>query len=189
MSKVRVLVGTRKGAFILSSDGKRKQWEVSGPFFAGWEIYHMKGSPVDPDRIYASQTSGWFGQVLQRSDDGGKTWSTPGGETMPTPGAMPPPASNRFVYDSSAETGKPLTTHQWYDGTQHPWEFKRVWHLEPSLTDPQTVYAGVEDAAIFRSTDGGKNLARTSRLARTRHGPCMAARRRRHVSAHHHSRS
>ncbi|MGA7857770.1 MAG: exo-alpha-sialidase, partial [Terracidiphilus sp.] len=133
MSKVRALVGTRKGAFILSSDGKRKRWKVSGPFFAGWEIYHMKGSPVDPDRIYASQTSGWFGQVLQRSDNGGKTWSTPGGESMPTPGAMPPPPSNRFVYDSSPETGKPLTTHQWYDGTQHPWEFKRVWHLEPSL--------------------------------------------------------
>ena len=137
MSSVRVLVGTRKGAFILSSDGKRKRWKVSGPYFAGWEIYHMKGSPVDPDRIYASQTSGWFGQVLQRSDNGGKTWSTPGGESMPTPGAMPPPPSNRFVYDTSAETGKPLTTHQWYDGTQHPWEFKRVWHLEPSLTDAQ----------------------------------------------------
>jgi hypothetical protein len=52
MSNVRVLVGTRKGAFILNSDGKRKDWTVSGPFFAGWEIYHMKGSPVDPDRIY-----------------------------------------------------------------------------------------------------------------------------------------
>ena len=42
MSKVRVLVGTRKGGFILSSDDKRKKWDVSGPFFAGWEIYHMK---------------------------------------------------------------------------------------------------------------------------------------------------
>ena len=62
MSNVRVLVGTRKGAFILSSDGKREKWDVSGPHFAGWEIYHMKGSPVDPNRIYASQTSGWFGQ-------------------------------------------------------------------------------------------------------------------------------
>ncbi|MFZ1803792.1 MAG: exo-alpha-sialidase, partial [Nitrospira sp.] len=47
------------------------------------------------------------------------------------------------------------TTHQHYDGSQRPWEFKRVWHLEPSLTDPDTVYAGVEDAAIFKSTDGG----------------------------------
>ncbi|MDE3136717.1 MAG: exo-alpha-sialidase [Acidobacteriota bacterium] len=157
MSGVRVLVGTRKGAFILSSDGKRQKWDVSGPHFAGWEIYHMKGSPADPNRIYASQTSGWFGQVLQRSDDGGKTWSMPGGEELPKPGEFPAGLSNKFVYDTSAETGKPLTTHQWYDGTQHPWEFKRVWHLEPSLTDPDTVYAGIEDAALFRTTDGAKN--------------------------------
>ncbi|MGB6687266.1 MAG: exo-alpha-sialidase [Terracidiphilus sp.] len=157
MSKVRVLVGTHKGAFILSSDGKRKNWEVNGPFFAGWEIYHMKGSPADPNRIFASQTSGWFGQIIQRSDDGGKTWAAPGGEKMPTPGPEPPPPSNKFAYDVSAETGAPLTTHQWYDGTQHPWEFKRVWHIEPSLTDPETVYAGVEDAALFRSTDGGQS--------------------------------
>jgi photosystem II stability/assembly factor-like uncharacterized protein len=157
MSNVRVLVGTRKGAFILTSDGKRQKWDVSGPHFAGWEIYHMKGSPVDPNRIYASQTSGWFGQLLQRSDDGGKTWKTPGGEEPPQPGTFPAGVSNKFVYDTSAETGKPLTTHQWYDGTQHPWEFKRVWHLEPSLTDPDTVYAGVEDAALFRTTDGARS--------------------------------
>jgi len=135
MSGVRVLVGTRKGAFVLTSDGKRDKWDVSGPHFAGWEIYHLKGSPADPDRLYASQTSGWFGQVIQRSNDGGKRWETVG---------------NEFAYD-----GVP-GTHMWYDGTPHPWEFKRVWHLEPSLTDPDTVYAGIEDAALFRSTDGGK---------------------------------
>ncbi len=154
MSNVRVLAGTRKGAFILTSDGKRQKWDVSGPHFAGWEIYHMKGSPADPNRIYTSQTSGWFGQIIQRSSDGGKTWETPGGEKMPGPTDPPGGISNKFVYDTSAETGKPLTTHQFYDGTQHPWEFKRVWHLEPSTTDPDTVYAGVEDAAIFRTTDG-----------------------------------
>ena len=160
MSKVRVLVGTRKGAFILNSDGKREKWDVSGPHFAGWEIYHMKGSQVDPNRIFASQTSGWFGQIIQRSDDGGKTWHQPGtppGESSTTPEGMPRSESNKFAYDATPETGKPLTTHQWYDGTQHPWEFKRVWHIEPSLTDADTVYAGVEDAAIFRSTDGGKS--------------------------------
>jgi photosystem II stability/assembly factor-like uncharacterized protein len=159
MSKVRVLVGTRKGAFILESDGKREKWDVSGPHFAGWEIYHLKGSPVNPNRIYVSQTSGWFGQLIQRSDDGGKTWhqpGTPAGTEAPTPAGVPKSESNKFSYDTS-EKGKPLTTHQWYDGTQHPWEFKRVWHLEPSLSDPETVYAGVEDAAIFRSTDGARN--------------------------------
>ena len=134
MGGVRVLVGTRKGAFVLTSDEGREKWDISGPHFAGWEIYHLKGSPVDPDRIYASQSTGWFGQIMQRSDDGGRTWDT---------------VNNAFTYE-----GVP-GTHQWYDGTPHPWEFKRAWHLEPSLTDPDTIFAGVEDAALFRSTDGG----------------------------------
>src|ERR1700756_1301692 len=174
MSGVRVLVGTKKGAFILTSDGKREKWDVSGPHFAGWEMYHLKGSAVDPNRIYASQSSGWFGQIIQRSDDGGKTWYQPGtppGEPTTTPEGMPKGESNKFVYDTSPETGKPLTTHQWYDGTPHPWEFKRVWHLEPSLSDPDTVYAGVEDAALFRSTDGGKTWQELSGLRGHGSGP------------------
>jgi len=160
MSGIRLLVGTRKGAFVLTSDGKREKWKVDGPHFAGWEIYHVKGSPVDPNRLYASQTSAWFGQIIQRSDDGGKTWIQPGtppGEPTTTPEGMAKGESNKFVYDTSPKTGKPLTTHMWYDGTQHPWEFKRVWHLEPSLTDPNHVYAGVEDAALFESKNGGES--------------------------------
>jgi photosystem II stability/assembly factor-like uncharacterized protein len=150
MSKVRVLVGTKKGAFILTADGTRKDWKVSGPHFAGWEIYHLKGSPVEPDRLYASQSSGWFGQIIQTSNDGGKSWDTPDGSPTATPEGMPQGQSNKFVYEG--EVG----THKWYDGSQHPWEFKRVWHLEPSLTDPNTVYAGAEDAALFKTVDGGK---------------------------------
>jgi len=148
MSGVRVLVGTAKGAFILSADGKREKWDITGPFFAGWTVYHMKGSPIDPNRIYASQSSDWFGQVIQRSSDGGKTWEQPGGEPAPDFTGQPPGVSNKFVYEGTPGT------HMWYDGTPHPWEFKRVWHLEPSLADIDTVYAGVEDAALFRSTDG-----------------------------------
>src|SRR5213083_3038213 len=135
MSGVRLLVGTRKGAFVLTSDGTRDDWSIEGPLFAGWEMYHLKASPVDPDRLYASQSTGWHGQVIQRSDDGGKTWE---------------PVGNKFLYDG------PTGTHQWYDGTPHPWEFARVWHLEPSPSDPDMVYAGVEDAALFRTTDGGQ---------------------------------
>lgn len=150
MSSVRVLVGTRKGAFILESDAARKDWNVSGPHFAGWEIYHVKGSPVNPDRLYASQTSGWFGQQMQRSDDGGKTWE---------------PVGNDFTYEGT--TG----THQWYDGSLRPWEFKRVWHLEPSLHDADTVYAGVEDAALFKSTDGGKTWQELAGLRNHGTGP------------------
>jgi len=154
MRGVRVLVGTRKGAFILTSDGARTRWDVSGPHFGGWEIYHLKGSPADPNRLYVSQSSGWFGQIIQRSNDGGKTWEVAGGGKIPGPEDPPGSASNRFEYDTSPETGRPLSTHQWYDGTPHPWEFKRVWHIEPSLTDPDVLYAGVEDAALFHSTDG-----------------------------------
>ncbi len=150
MSGARVLVGTRKGAFILTSDEKRKRWKINGPHFAGWEIYHVKGSPVDPDRLYASQSSGWFGQQIQRSNDGGKTWE---------------PVGNQFTYDGTPGT------HQWYDGSQHPWEFKRVWHLEPSLTDRDEVYAGVEDAALFRSSDGGKTWQEVAGLRNHDTGP------------------
>ena len=150
MSGVRVLVGTRKGAFILTSDGRRARWDVSGPHFAGWEIYHMKASPADANRIYASQSSGWFGQIMQRSDDGGKSWE---------------PVGNDFTYD-----GVP-GTHMWYDGSQHPWEFKRVWHIEPSLTNPDVVFAGVEDAALFKSTDGGTTWHELSGLRNHDSGP------------------
>ena len=150
MSKVRVLVGTRKGAFILTADGKRQNWEVSGPHFAGWEIYHVKGSPVNANRLYASQSSGWFGQVMQRSEDGGKTWEAVG---------------NEFAYHGTPGT------HQWYDGTQHPWEFKRVWHIEPCRTDADTVFAGVEDAGLFRSGDGGKTWTELAGLREHDTGP------------------
>jgi photosystem II stability/assembly factor-like uncharacterized protein len=150
MSSVRALIGTRKGAFILTADGKREKWSVSGPHFAGWEMYHLKGSPADPNRIYASQSSGWFGQLIQRSSDGGKTWE---------------PVGNKFVYDGTPGT------HQWYDGTPHPWEFKRVWHLEPSLTDPDAIYAGAEDAALFRSTDAAQTWTELPGLRGNNTGP------------------
>jgi len=136
MSGVRVLVGTSKGAFVLTADGRRQDWEVSGPLFGGWEVYHVAGSSADPDRLYASQSNGWFGQVIQRSDDGGATWD---------------PVDNDFSYEG--ETG----THPWYDGSPRPWSFTRVWHLLPSVDDPDTVLAGVEDAALFRTTDGGRS--------------------------------
>ena len=153
MSGVRVLVGTHKGAFVISSDGKREKWDVSGPHFSGWEVYHVKASPADPDRLYASQNTGWFGQLIQRSNDGGKTWA---------------PVGNKFAYE-----GEP-GTHLWYDGTPRPFEFKRIWHLEPSLDDPDTVYAGAEDAALFKTTDGGQTWNELPGLRQHRTAPNWA---------------
>ena len=163
MSGVRVLVGTRKGAFVLTSDGKREQWEVSGPHFGGWEIYHVKGSPADPNRLYASQSSGWFGQLIQRSDDGGKTWE---------------PVGNEFEYD-----GDP-GTHQWYDGTPHPWEFTA--RLAPRAV-PHRPRHGLRRRRGRRPVPLGRRraeLAGAARAARHGHGPVLAARRRRDVPAH-----
>ena len=91
----------------------------------------MKGSAVDPNRIYGRPVALVRLWSSSRSDDGGKTWhqpGTPAGEPTTTPEGMPEHESNKFVYDTAA----PLTTHQWYDGTQKPWEFSRVWHIEPS---------------------------------------------------------
>jgi len=132
---VRVLIGTRKGAFIATSDDTRRSWSVTGPLFAGWEVYHVQASPVDPDRLYAAPSRGWFGQTIQRSDDGGRSWQLVG---------------NDFRYDGE------IGDHFWYDGTLRPWHFTRVWHLAPSPVDANTVYAGTEDAALFVSSDGGQ---------------------------------
>ncbi len=150
MSRVRLLVGTRKGAFILTADGKRQRWDIAGPHFPGWEVYHLTGSPVEPDRIYASESKGWFGQVIHRSDDGGASWDTIG---------------NDFAY--RGEVGP----HVWYDGSPHPYEFTRVWHFEPSPTEPDRVYAGAEDAALFLSEDAGATWQEMDAL---RHHPSSA---------------
>src|SRR3982751_4091673 len=150
MAGVRVLVGARKGAFVLTSDEGRRDWKVDGPHFAGWEVYHLAGSPIDPDRIWASQSGGWFGQKIQKSVDGGSTWD---------------------VTDGGFEYGSETGTHQYYDGSLKPWVFNRVWHLEPSLTDVDTVYAGVEDAALFKSTDGGTTWNELTALREHGTGP------------------
>ena len=123
---------------------------MAGPHFPGWEVFHVAGSPVDPNRLYAACHTGWFSQVIQRSDDGGQSWE---------------PVGNSFAY-----AGVP-GTHQWYDGTQHPWEFKRVWHLEASPSERDTVYAGVEDAALFRSADGGMTWSELAGLRQHTTGP------------------
>lgn len=147
---VRVLVGTRKGAFILSATDQRREWHISGPFFPGWEVYHVQASAVNPDRLYAAPSRGWFGQMMQRSDDGGRTWQ---------------PIGNEFHYEGD------IGDHLWYDGTPRPWSFTRVWHLTPSPVDADVVYAGTEDAALFVSADGGKTWSELPGLRRHETAP------------------
>jgi len=137
MSLIKVLVGTRKGAFIITSDASRKSWEIADPLFPGWEVYHLVASPVMPGRLYASQSTQWFGQLIQRSDNGGISWQ-----------AM----NNKFVYEGD------IGTHRWHwgDCSPHVWQFERIWHLQPSPIDPEVIYAGAADAALFCSVDGGQ---------------------------------
>jgi hypothetical protein len=168
VSGVRVLVGTQKCAFILTSDGHRQRWKLSGPHFVGWEIFHMTGSIADPNRLYASQYNSWFGQLIQRSNDGGETWE---------------PVGNKFVLDGG------IGNYEGHDGTPQPWEFKRVWHLEPSLDDPDCIYAGAEDASMFRSSDGGQNWQEFRGLRAHHYGAALATGQDRHVPAHHPSGS
>src|SRR5438309_939408 len=166
MSKVRVLVGTRKGAFILTADGERDRWEVSGPHFAGWEIYHVKGSPVDPDRLYVSQSSGWFGQIIQRSDDGGKTWLQPGtppGEPTTTPEGMPMAESNKFVYDTSPETCKPINrgVHSLYIPNPTAEVGHCVHHIAMNPSRPGVLFMQ-KHWDVMRSDDGGDSWREVS---------------------------
>jgi hypothetical protein len=134
MTGVRLLIGTKKGAFVLESDGSRRSWSITGPHFAGWEVYHIQGSRANPDRLFASQSTGWYGQVVQRSDDGGVSWN---------------PVGNDFRFEGVTDT------HKYYDGSDRPWSFVRVWQFATAKDDPDFVLAGVEDAALFRSLDGG----------------------------------
>src|SRR3989440_670233 len=147
MSGVRVLVGTRKGAFILTADGKRERWNVSGPHFAGWEIYHMKGSPTDPNRLYASQSSGWFGQVIQRSCDGGKTWQTPAGLRGHGTGPKWQPGAGGMCLHTIL--------------------------LDP--TNARRMYVAISAAGAFRSDDGGKTWKPINRGLHSQYIPDPAA--------------
>ena len=169
MSGVRVLVGTRKGAFVLTSDGKRRE--------VGRQRPALRRLGDVPPQGLAGRPEPHLRVAVERL-------VRPDASSARTTAARPgKPVGNKFVYDGAPGT------HQWYDGTPHPWEFKRVWHLEPSLTDPDTVYAGVEDAALFRTTDGGQTWQELAGLRDARLGPEVAARRRRPVPAHDPARS
>src|SRR5919109_5041510 len=74
MPKTLLLVGTRKGCFILESDADRRDWDVRGPFCDGWPIYHAVHD-ASSGAIYAAAASEWHGSAVWRSPDLGETWA------------------------------------------------------------------------------------------------------------------
>ena len=73
MPRVIVLAGTRKGCFLLESDGDRLDWSVRGPFCEGWPVYHAIHD-ADTDTMYAAAASEWHGAGVWRSADRGESW-------------------------------------------------------------------------------------------------------------------
>ena len=74
MPQIVLLVGTRKGCFVLESDADRKDWDVRGPFCDGWPVYNAVHDPVS-GALYAAAASEWHGAGVWRSNDLGETWT------------------------------------------------------------------------------------------------------------------
>ncbi len=142
-ARVYVFVGTRKGGFIFSSDRSRKEWKVTGPHFKGWEVMHMNLDPRDR-RLHASVVHAAYGPSTHFSDDLGKTWTQTQAPTFERP----------------STSSRPLATP---DEARAPDEAKeksekviKVWNITPGREDePNVLYAGIEPAALFKSTDSG----------------------------------
>jgi len=144
-AKVRVLVGTRKGAFIFSSDKDRKKWDVSELMFKGWNVFHMVMDPRDK-RLYAAVTHFVYGATVQYSDDFGATWTqSPASPTFSRPSASGRPSGS---VEELVAGGTPAKAEQ----------VLAVWNIEPGRADePGVLYAGVQPAALFKSTDRGES--------------------------------
>lgn len=144
-SKILVLVGTRKGAFILSSDENRKNWDMKGPLFKGWNVMHMTYDPRD-QRIHTAAVHDVYGPSTHYSDDFGESWNQ---------------AREAPNFTRPSQSGRPLGTP---DEVEVPDEAKgkiekvlKVWHIKPTgHKKPGVLFAGVEPAALFVSTDSGE---------------------------------
>jgi len=116
--RVALLVGTRKGLFVLDGDGERDDWAVRGPLCEGWPIHDAIMDPAS-GAIMAAGGSNWYGPAVWRSDDLGETWTH---------------SSEGLTYGDDAEK---ITT---------------IWNM---AVGPDALYAGVEPAGLFKSSDGG----------------------------------
>jgi hypothetical protein len=116
--RIALLVGTRKGAFLLDGDAGRQKWSVRGPLCEGWPLHDLSIEP-STGAILAGGGNEWYGPAVWRSDDGGETWSH---------------SSEGLTYGD----GGP--------------KVKTVWNVTATK---DAIYAGVEPAGLFKSTDGG----------------------------------
>ena len=122
---IAVLVGTRKGLFVARSDALRRRWRLEGPHLAGYEIQAAFLDPRQPRRGFAAAHHPVWGIHLYRTDDAGRSWQ------------------------ALAEVPR----HGRDDG---PDSLRMIWSLAPGAADrPETLYAGIEPAGLFRSTDAG----------------------------------
>lgn len=133
VGQVWILVGTNKGAFFYRSDASRRNWTLTGPHLAGWEVYSLLGDSRHGNRIYAGTSHFVYGPSIRVSDDGGATWT----EIENSPRCAP-------------ESGFAL---------------KRIWQIVPGhASQPETLYAGVEEAGLFVSRDGGQSWEEVAAL-------------------------
>ena len=189
MSRVRVLVGTRKGAFILEADGKRDNWDVSGPHFAGWEIYHLKGSPADPEshlRVADQRLVRADHPALQRRrQDLGDAGRRPGEiAARLADGREQQVRLRHFARDRhAAHHASVVRRHAASVGVQARLASGAVAHRSRHRLRRRRRRRALP---LDRRR---RELAGTLRPARPRHRTALAAGRGRHVPAHHHSRS
>ncbi|MGI8926120.1 MAG: WD40/YVTN/BNR-like repeat-containing protein [Tepidiformaceae bacterium] len=146
MPQAHVLVGTRKAAFIYTSDKARQRWEVSEPLMRGSSIYSMTlDTRHDPPRLFAASNHWAWGRSAARSDDFGKTWEqrTPG---LSFPADPPQPIPNMAFDERGQLIDRPLLT------------VENVWAITPGHeSQPGVVWAGTQPAGLFRSEDWGES--------------------------------
>jgi len=143
--KVKVLVGTRKGGFIFTSDRDRKKWSVGEVLFKGWNMMHMMMDPRDR-RLHAAVSHFVYGPTTQYSDDFGQTWT----QAPAVPKLSRPSISGRpHGTVEEAFSGQPVT--------DTPEGVIKVWNITPGrVEEPEVLYAGIQPAALFKSTDRGE---------------------------------
>jgi len=136
--RIRILVGTRKGSYIVEGDRKRKSWKVGPAAHVGQEVYHVVADPRHPGDLYACVNSWLYGPVVYGSHNYGKKWAEIGTPLMASTKTRPP------KFDGNPDTPAPV------------YPLANIWHVEPGLpSEPDTLYLGADPHLLFRSKDRG----------------------------------